>query len=143
MNTEVTWMTMKNRNQHSTRKCSERAVWMLNNLLTRLNRVESAGDIPSPVIKASGAATKTVTKYAMLCSPLYAAQPVSAGQSSDRYWIITEPASGKTCQLVGIQAVPFAAREQQDVEYEAVREPEYVGAEVPPPRQPDRVAKTG
>ena len=53
---------MKNRNQTSTRKCSERAVWMLSNLLIRLKRVESAGDMPSPVISASGAATKTVTK---------------------------------------------------------------------------------
>src|SRR6185312_13478267 len=92
---------MKNRNQHSTRKCSERAVWMLSNLLTRLNRVDSAGDMPSPVIKASGAATKTVRKYAVICRPLYAAQLLSTGQSSDKYWISTDPASGNTCQLVG------------------------------------------
>jgi hypothetical protein len=39
-----------------------RAVWMLNVLLIRLNRIESAGDMPRPVIRASGAATKTVTK---------------------------------------------------------------------------------
>ena len=55
-------MTMNTRNQTSTRKCSDRAVWMLSTLLTRLKRVESAGDMPSPVTSASGAATKIVTK---------------------------------------------------------------------------------
>ena len=53
---------MKTRNQTSTRKCSERAVWMLNTLLIRLKRVDSAGDMPRPVTRASGAATKTVMK---------------------------------------------------------------------------------
>ncbi len=53
---------MKTRNQTSTRKCSERAVWMLKILLIRLKRVDSAGDMPSPVMSASGAATKTVMK---------------------------------------------------------------------------------
>ena len=62
VNTKKTWITMKTRNQASTRKCSERAVWMLKIVLTRLKRVERAGDIPSPVIRASGAATKTVMK---------------------------------------------------------------------------------
>ena len=62
MNTNVTCSTMKTRNQTSTRKCSERAVWMLKTLLIRLKRVDSAGDMPSPVISASGAATNTVTK---------------------------------------------------------------------------------
>ena len=62
MNTSVVWMRMNTRNQHSTRKWSDRATWMLSGLLTRLNRVERAGDIPSPVISASGAAMKTVTK---------------------------------------------------------------------------------
>ena len=46
----------------STRKCSERAAWMLSRLLMRVNRVESAGDMPSPVTSASGAAKKTVMK---------------------------------------------------------------------------------
>ena len=45
-------------------KCSDRAVWMLSSLLTRLNRVDSAGDMPSPVTSASGAAMKIVMKYA-------------------------------------------------------------------------------
>ena len=58
----MVWMRMNTRNQHSTRKCSDRATWMLSGLLIRLNRVESAGDIPRPVIRASGAATKTVMK---------------------------------------------------------------------------------
>ena len=62
VNTNVTCITMKTRNQTSTRKCSERAVWMLRTLLTRLKRVDSAGDIPRPVMSASGAATKTVMK---------------------------------------------------------------------------------
>ena len=62
VNTKVTWTTMKITNQTSTRKCSERAIWMLKILLTRLNRVDSAGDMPSPVMRASGAATNTVTK---------------------------------------------------------------------------------
>ena len=53
---------MKNRNHTNTRKCSERASWMLNRLLIGLNRVDSAGDMPSPVINASGAAMKMVMK---------------------------------------------------------------------------------
>ena len=53
---------MKTRNQTSTRKCSERAAWMLSTLLTRRKRVDSAGDMPSPVTRASGAAMNTVTK---------------------------------------------------------------------------------
>ena len=40
---------------------------MLSTLLTALKRVESAGDIPRPVISASGAAMKIVTKYASIC----------------------------------------------------------------------------
>ena len=66
-NTRVTWMTMKNRNQTRTRKCSDRATWMDSTRLTGLIRVDSAGDMPSPVISASGAATNTVTKYASSC----------------------------------------------------------------------------
>ena len=62
VNTKKTWITMKIRNQTSTRKCSERAVWMLKIVLTRRKRVDNAGDIPRPVIRASGAATKTVMK---------------------------------------------------------------------------------
>ena len=55
---------MNSTNQTNTRKCSERAVWMLSSLLIRLKRVDSAGDMPSPVMSASGAATKIVMKYA-------------------------------------------------------------------------------
>ena len=62
MNTSATWVTMNTTNQTNTRKWSERAVWMLSTRLTRLNRVDNAGDMPSPVTKASGAATKIVTK---------------------------------------------------------------------------------
>ena len=51
-----------NQQPRRTRKCSERAVWMLKTLLMRLNRADSAGDMPSPVISASGAAMNTVTK---------------------------------------------------------------------------------
>src|SRR5664280_51767 len=46
VNTRVTWITMNSRNQTRTRKCSERAAWMLSTLLIRLNRVDNAGDIP-------------------------------------------------------------------------------------------------
>ncbi len=70
VNTKVTCSTMKIRNQTSTRKCTDRAVWMLKTLLIRLNRVDSAGDIPRPVISASGAAMNTVMKYAISCRPL-------------------------------------------------------------------------
>jgi len=38
---------------------------MLKIVLTRLKRVDGAGDIPRPVTRASGEATKTVTKYAI------------------------------------------------------------------------------
>jgi hypothetical protein len=62
VNTKVTCITMKDTNHTNTRKCKDRAVWMLSILLTRLKRVDSAGDMPSPVISASGAATNTVTK---------------------------------------------------------------------------------
>jgi hypothetical protein len=62
VNTSVVWMRMNTRNQHSTRKWSDRATWMLSGLLILSNRVERAGDIPRPVISASGAATNTVTK---------------------------------------------------------------------------------
>jgi hypothetical protein len=60
--TIVTWVTMKNRKYTSTRKCSDRAAWMLNRLLITVRRIDSAGDIPSPVMTASGAAMKTVVK---------------------------------------------------------------------------------
>lgn len=59
--TSVTCITMNPRNQHRTRKCGERAVWMDSTELIRRNRVDSAGDIPSPVTMASGPATNTVT----------------------------------------------------------------------------------
>ena len=74
---------------------------MLKTVLIRLKRVESAGDIPKPVISASGAATKTVMKYAICCRLLYAVQPLSVGQWSERYWIKTDNAFGNTAQLVG------------------------------------------
>jgi hypothetical protein len=35
-----------------------------------VKRIERAGDIPSPVIRASGAAMKTVVKYASSCNAL-------------------------------------------------------------------------
>jgi hypothetical protein len=62
LTTRVTWITMKSRNQQGTRKCSERAVWMLKIVLTRVKRADSAGDMPRTVMRASGAATKTVMK---------------------------------------------------------------------------------
>jgi hypothetical protein len=58
---------MNTTNQHRTRKCRVLAIWMLKIELTHRNFVESAGDIPSPVMSASGAATNTVRKYAMSC----------------------------------------------------------------------------
>ena len=76
---------MKTRNQTSTRKCRDRAVWMLSTRLIRLKRVDSAGDMPSPVMSASGAATKIVTKYASSWRLLYATQPCSVGHCNDRY----------------------------------------------------------
>ena len=60
MNTSATWLTMNTRNQIITRKCSDRAVWMLSTRLMRVNRVDRAGDMPRPVRTASGAATNTV-----------------------------------------------------------------------------------
>jgi hypothetical protein len=62
VNTRVVWSRMNRRNQHSTRKCTDLATWMLSILLIPLNLVERAGDIPRPVRSASGAATKIVTK---------------------------------------------------------------------------------
>ena len=53
---------MNTTNQHRTAKWNDRATWMLNTELIRRNRVDSAGDIPRPVMRASGAAMKTVTK---------------------------------------------------------------------------------
>jgi len=53
---------MNSRNQTSTRKCSERAVWMLNTVLIRRYRVDNAGDIPRPMMNAIGAAMKIVMK---------------------------------------------------------------------------------
>jgi hypothetical protein len=59
---------------------------MLNRLLITVRRIDSAGDIPNPVISAAGAAMKTTVKYASNCKPLYATHPLSlVGQSSDRY----------------------------------------------------------
>jgi hypothetical protein len=56
--------TMKKMKYSKTRKCNERACWMLNRLLITVRRIDSAGDIPRPVITAAGAAMKTVVKYA-------------------------------------------------------------------------------
>jgi hypothetical protein len=53
---------MKTTNQAITRKWSERATWIDSTRLTALTRVDRAGDMPSPVISAKGAATNTVTK---------------------------------------------------------------------------------
>jgi len=50
-----------------TRKCNDRAVWMLSTVLIRLKRVDNAGDMPSPVSTARGAATNTVMPYANCC----------------------------------------------------------------------------
>src|SRR5665213_4070102 len=94
-------MRMKKRMHARTKKCSDRAVWMLKTVLILLKRVESAGDIPKPVISASGAATKTVMKYAICWRLLYAVQPLSVGQCNERYWIRTDRAFGNTAQLVG------------------------------------------
>lgn len=60
--TNATCTMMNSRNQQSTRKCTDRANWMLNTELIRRNRVDNAGDIPSPDSSASGVARKTVTK---------------------------------------------------------------------------------
>jgi hypothetical protein len=54
MNTRDTWTAMKSRNETSTRKCSDRAVWLLGFRLIGLNRVDIAGDMPRPVMSASG-----------------------------------------------------------------------------------------
>lgn len=67
-NTIVTWIRMKNRKYTNTRKCSERATWMLRRLLIIVRRCDSAGDIPNPVISAAGAAMNTVTKYDSNCN---------------------------------------------------------------------------
>ena len=40
-------------------------------------------------------------KYASSCRLLYAVQPLSVGQCSDRYWIMTVTALGNTSQEVG------------------------------------------
>ena len=76
---------MKIKNQINTRKWRDRAVWMLSTRLSRLKRVDSAGDIPSPVMSAAGAAMKMVMKYAINWRLLYATHPCSAGHCNDKY----------------------------------------------------------
>jgi hypothetical protein len=39
---------MKSRNETSTRKCSDRTVWMVSFRRIGLNRVDIAGDLPRP-----------------------------------------------------------------------------------------------
>jgi hypothetical protein len=58
----VTCATMNSTNQHMTRKCNERATWIDRSFDSRLNRVDNAGDMPRPVIRARGPATNTVRK---------------------------------------------------------------------------------
>jgi hypothetical protein len=70
VSTNVTCIQMNSRNQHITRKCSDLATWMLSGVLTNRSLVESAGESPRPVIRAPGAAIKTVKKYANTCRAL-------------------------------------------------------------------------
>ena len=50
-----------------------------------LERVDSAGDIPRPVMSSAGVAMKTVLRYAINWRLLYATHPCSAGHCNDKY----------------------------------------------------------
>lgn len=81
---------MKNRNETSTRKCSDQAVWMLSFRLIDLNRVDVAVDMPRPVMSASPGAMKQASS----CRLSWATQPFSVDHCSDGYWIRREAAFG-------------------------------------------------
>ena len=117
-------------------------VWMLNLLLIHVKRVDGAGDVPRPVIKGDGAATKPVMKSAGERRLLSATQPFSGGQRSERYWISAEARSGRPPSW-SARGDAMAACKEQDIEDDTIEQPESVGSEVPPAREADRMANPG
>ena len=134
---------MKTRNQTSTRKCSDRAVWMLSTLLTRLNRVDSAGDMPEPGDQRQRRGDEHRDEVgeqlqAVVGDPAVLGRPVQR-QVLDQH----RHGVGEHVPARRHQPPPLAGREQQDVEDDAVEQPQGVDAEVPPAGQPDRVPQPG
>ena len=132
---------MKTRNQTSTRKCSERAVWMLNTVLIRLKRVDSAGDMPEPGDERERGGDEDGDEVgdqlqAVVGRPAVLGRPVQR-EVLDQH----RQRVGEHVPAGRHEALPPAGREQQDVEDHAVEQPQRVDAEVPPARQADRVAK--
>ena len=107
---------------------------MLKILLTRRKRVDSVGDMPRPVLRASGAATKTGDEVGDQLQGVVGHPAVSVGQSNERCCTSTDRAWGNTSQLVGTTRCHLAGREQQDIEDHAVEQPQGVDAEMPPAR---------
>ena len=132
---------MKTRNQTSTRKCSERAVWMLNGLLIALEPRRQRGRHAEPGDERERRGDEDGDEVgeqlqAVVGDPAVVERPVQREVLDQHRDGVREDIPARRHE-----SPPLAAREQQDVEDEAVEQPEHVDAEMPPAREADRVAK--
>src|SRR5262245_48304024 len=97
----VTCTARKPMKYKSAMKCTVRMTCRLRMPLPELNLLATAGDCSSPVMRANGAATNTVVKYASICRPLYCDHPEGGGKSSERYCRPVDQALGNTSQDIG------------------------------------------
>jgi len=114
---------MKIRNHTSTRKCSDRAVWMLKIRLIPLKRVERAGDIPRPRDERKRGGYEDGDEVgdqleAVVGDPAVLSRPVQRQVLDQCRQGVGEHVPGGR-----YQAVPAAGDEQQDVEHDAVEQP--------------------
>ena len=132
---------MNTRNQTSTRKCSERAVWMLSTLLIALEagrqrrRHAQSGDERERSGDEDGDEVGDQLQ-AVVGHPAVFGRPVQRQVlDQHRHGVREDVPAG------GHQPSPLRGREQQHVEDHAVEQPQGVDAQVPPAGEADRVTK--
>lgn len=116
---------------------------MDSNLLTGLILVESAGDIPRPVIRDRGAATKDGHEIGQQLQRVVA-RPAALRGPVQREVLEQHRAGGREhVPGRGDDAPPLTGGEKERVEHQPVQQPQHVESQMPPAGEAYRVAEAG
>ena len=112
---------------------------MLSARLIRLNRVDSAGDIPSPVIERGGGGDEDRDEIREQLEAVVGDPPVLRRPLQRQVLNQHGEGIGKDRRAGRHNPAPLASGEQEHVEDETVQEPEGIGTEMPPAGQANGV----
>ena len=133
---------MKTTNQANEMKWTERIACRLSNRPNHPRALEIAGLCIKPVNIGDWRCDEDRDEAAELLEAIVAVQPSSTGKFSEAYWITVESVAGKTSQVSGTSRATGPCKALR-AKRKTVDQPQEIDREVPPARQPKRMAQSG